>query len=232
MLKHLVFDCDGVLWQGTNDGYFRCYHRAACAAGLELDFEQAKRRLLQNWGFAPRTEIAGMIAEHPERVDEVLEHYERLIRSDLFLDTAHMVPGVDAAIRELSEHYRLSAVTGMHAENLEVLLERFALRDYFTHRISTIETDDPAKQKPSGYPLRRLMEAEGLRAEEVLCIGDADSDVEMARTQNVPIVVVLTGHLNESQARALGVTAILPSATALPGWIRSQRQSMLDRSPR
>ena len=163
-----------------------------------------------------------MIPEHPERVEDVLQQYERLVRSHLFLDTARLVPGVDETLRKLSESYRLSAVTGLHAANLEVLLERFGLRDYFCHRISTIENDDPAKQKPSGYPLRRLMDLEGLRAEEVLCIGDASSDVVMARTQKVPIVVVLTGHLTEAQARELGVAAILPTATALPDWLRCQ----------
>jgi phosphoglycolate phosphatase-like HAD superfamily hydrolase len=219
MLKHIVFDCDGVLWQGTNEGYVKCYHRAAVEAGIEIDYALAQRRILANWGTSAQHEVEGMIPDHPHRVAEVVERYRQLIRSDLFLGTATLVPGVRQALQSLSPHYALSAITGMNADNLPKLLDRFELRDCFRHTISTGETNDPALQKRTGYHLRQLLDWETLAPHEALCVGDAQVDVQMAERQQVPIVVVLTGHLDERQARDLSVRAILRSAADLPAWI-------------
>ena len=218
-LKHIVFDCDGVLWDGTNEGYFKCYHRAAVEEGIALDFETAQSRILTNWGQSAEIEVKGMIPEHPDLVPRVLERYERLVRSDLFLDTASLIPDADATVGRLARDFGVSVITGMNADNLRPILARFRLQGVFRHAISTSETNDPQKQKPTGYHLGRLLAEEGLAPDEVLCVGDAVSDVQMASRQRVPIVVVLTGHLTESQARQLGVLAVLPSVSDLPTWL-------------
>lgn len=219
VLKHIVLDCDGVLWQGTNEGYFRCYHQAASDAGIHLEYEVAKERILANWGQSPRREILGMIPDAPRRVDEVLRRYERLVRSNLFLDTASLVPGTSEALRTLSASFRLSAITGMQAENLDVLLDRFGLRSYFCRTISTIDSEDPARQKHTGYHLGLLIQSEGLAPDQALCVGDARSDVEMANRQKVPVVVVCTGHLSQEEARRMEVADVLPSIASLPSWL-------------
>ena len=218
-LKHIVFDCDGVLWQGTNEGYFKCYHLAALEAGVELDFKVAKERILQNWGQSVQLEVEGMLPNHPERVPEVVRRYGRLVRSDFFLNSASLVPGVSQTLEKLARHYALSAITGMNAENVGEMFTRFGLRRFFRHALSSAETDDPEKQKCMGYHLGQLLEWEQLAPDEVLCIGDAVPDVQMAGRQRVPIVVVLTGHLTAEQARGLGVRQIISSVADLPAWL-------------
>lgn len=218
-LKHIVFDCDGVLWEGTNDGYFKCYHQAALEAGIEIAYEVARQRILAYWGQSAEREVEQMIPEHPDRVPSVLRNYQRLIRSDLFLSTAALIGGVPETLDQLARSYRLSAITGMNTDNLGKLLDRFRLRPYFQHLLSSGETDDPDKQKATGYHLRQLLEGEGLEPGEALCVGDALCDVQMAQRRQVPIVVVLTGHLTEVEARALGVAGVLPSLRFLPEWI-------------
>jgi phosphoglycolate phosphatase-like HAD superfamily hydrolase len=222
VFRHLVFDCDGVLWAGTNEGYFRCYFQAAVAAGIPIDFDTAKRRILENWGQSVRIEIEGMIPDHAHLVTQVVRNFEQLVRSDLFLNAASPVPGADEALRDLSRCHALSAITGMNAENLTSLLDRFGWRGFFRHAISAIDTDDPAKQKPTGYHLGRLMEAERLLPHEVLCVGDAAADVQMAHSQGAPAVAVLTGHLTEPEARELDVLDVLPSVASLPAWLRNR----------
>jgi phosphoglycolate phosphatase-like HAD superfamily hydrolase len=217
---HLVLDCDGVLWEGTNDGYFKCYHAAAVEAGIPLDYGVARERILKNWGQSAQLEVAEMIPEHPDRVDDVLRIYRRLIRSNLFLDTASLIAGAPEALAELAREYPLSAITGMDADNLQTLLARFGLRGRFRHLLSTSGSDDPARQKPTGYHLRLLLDRERLAPERALCVGDATSDIEMARRQSVPFVAVLTGHLTDAEARRLGALDVIPSIAALPGWLR------------
>jgi phosphoglycolate phosphatase-like HAD superfamily hydrolase len=224
-LKHIVFDCDGVLWEGTNEGYVKCYHQAALDAGLALDYDLARQRILDYWGQSAQVEVEQMIPEHPDRVAEVLRHYRRRIRTDLFLSTASLIDGVRETLQRLSRAYRLSAITGMNPDNLTTLLARFQLRPYFEHLLSSGESDDPEKQKPTGYHLRLLLEREGLEPNEALCIGDAECDVQMAQRRKVPIVVVLTGTLTEARARRLDVAAILPSVRVLPEWIAQRERN-------
>lgn len=224
MLKHIVFDCDGVLWQGTNEGYVKCYHRAAVEAGIELDYALARERILAFWGTSALHEVQGMLPEHPQRVAEVVERYRVLIRSDYFLDTASLVPGVDRALDTLSRHYGLSAVTGMNADNLTKLMDRFSLRARFRHVLSTGDLSEPAQQKCTGYHLQQVLDRESLAPHEALVVGDAPVDVEMARNKQVPAIVVLTGHLNRKEAHALGVETVLPCVTDLPAWLAEQRQ--------
>jgi len=219
VLKHIIFDCDGVLWEGTNDGYVKCYHQAAVEAGIDLDYALAQQRILANWGRSARHEIEGLIPDHPQRVAEVVNRYRRLVRSDLFLSTATLIPGVEQILQKLAQRYRLSAITGMNADNLRTLLERFRLRRYLQHALSTGDSDDPARQKHTGYHLRQLLEREALAPHEVLCVGDAPVDVHMAEQLGAPIVVVLTGHLDRPQASQFNVRAVLASVAELPDWI-------------
>ena len=221
-LKHIVFDCDGVLWDGTNDGYFRCYHTAALEARIQLDYGVARERILKNWGQSAELEVQGMIPEHPGLVPQVVELYRKLVHSDLFLSTASLIPQADTVLETLRHRYGLSAITGMNPANLQILLDRFRLRPFFRHAISTADHIEPHKQKRTGFDLARLLESEGLQPEEALVVGDALVDVEMARHQRVPLVVVLTGHLTRTQARELGVGHVLPSIADLPGWLESQ----------
>ena len=150
---------------------------------------------------------------------EVVRHYDRLVRSDFFLDSASLVPEVSQTLEKLWRHYALSAITGMNAENVKEMFTRFGLRQFFRHALSTAETDDLAKQKCTGYHLGQLLEWEQLAPAEVLCVGDAATDVQMAGCQRVPIVVVLTGHLTAAQARGLGVRQIISSVADLPSWL-------------
>jgi phosphoglycolate phosphatase-like HAD superfamily hydrolase len=160
-----------------------------------------------------------MIPDHPQLVADVVQRYRRLVRSDLFLSTAVLIPGVKQTLESLSRRYGLSAITGMNADNLATLLARFELRSCLRHALSTGDSDDPARQKHTGYHLRQVLDWESLAPCEVLCVGDALVDVEMARQVQAPIVVVLTGHLDQVHADQLDVVATLPTVADLPEWI-------------
>ena len=163
VLKHIIFDCDGVLWEGTNEGYVRCYHRAAVEVGIELDYGVARERIVANWGRSAQHEIEGMIPEHPECVGEVVRRYRRLVRSDLFLERRGPDPRrardpaiAPAALSALGDH-------GDERRQPRHAAVRFKLRGYLRHALSTGDSDDPARQKHTGYHLRQLLEWEARR---------------------------------------------------------------------
>ena len=63
--------------------------------------------------------------------------------------------------------------------------------------------------------LEKIMEAQDVLPSETVMVGDAENDVLMARSAGVEPVVVLTGHLNRSQAEELGVKYIIDNVSLL-----------------
>jgi phosphoglycolate phosphatase-like HAD superfamily hydrolase len=63
--------------------------------------------------------------------------------------------------------------------------------------------------------LKKIMQAQGVLPTETIMVGDAGNDVIMAQAAGVEPIVVLTGHLNEREAHALGVRHVIPDVTKI-----------------
>ena len=63
--KLLVFDFDGVLVTGTNEGYIRCYIKAMRDSGAidETQKDYARQKIIENWGSDYRTEIRSVVKD-------------------------------------------------------------------------------------------------------------------------------------------------------------------------
>lgn len=221
-LTDLVLDFDGVIAGGTNRAYIETYIEAVRSTGLQLPEGLLESRILQHWGAPPRMELAGAMVEAPNLVASALAHYQRHIEAHLRA-AAHPIEGAPDAIRILSRHHRLHIISGMGQAALDAIVRDFGLRDRFCHVISTSGSDDPSHQKRSGYHLRRLLAEEALDPRQVLSVGDAESDIAMARSCDVDTVAVLSGNLTLEAAQRLGVRWILPSLAALPQLITGTR---------
>ena len=46
MIKLIIFDFDGVIITGSNDGYIKSYHHALESVGVNLEPEEERRRIL------------------------------------------------------------------------------------------------------------------------------------------------------------------------------------------
>lgn len=213
----IIYDFDGTLVTGTNTGYVRCYHAATLSQGHEIPFEVAKERVLEKWGAAPRVELQSVLRDAPHLVDGALVEYEKLLNSELFYSTVASVAGAKEALAQIRQmDIEQVVISGMP----QVLLEKFSNEYSFQFKnnelVSTIDTDDPLKQKSTGYHLKQVIKAKGWRSEQLLVVGDAQSDIVMADTQNIRTVIVLTGLLNEETAFKLGAYKVLPSIAELP----------------
>src|SRR5262249_34455696 len=89
--------------------------------------------------------------------------------------------------------------------------------------VSTIDTDDPEKQKTSGFHLKAAMQHYGWKAEDIIVVGDALSDIKMAHSQNVQCIVVLSGFLERDVALEKGAMAVIESLEGLPELLRIVR---------
>ena len=218
--RQIVLDFDGVIADGTNRAYIETYTRAVRAVGCRLPDSAVEEGVLRRWGESPGRELGAVLGDDHSRLSEALEHYLGQIDHAL-LETARPLPGAVDTVRQLAVAYPLYLVSGMGERPLRQIVEAFGLKHCFKAIVSTSDSDLPERQKASGYHLRQLCLEDGLVPEQTLCVGDAESDLAMARRCGTDILLVLTGALDREGAEALGVNAILDSLADLPDYLQS-----------
>ena len=214
-LRQIVLDFDGVIADGTNQAYIDTYSQAARAVGCQLPERDMEAAVLRRWGESPRRELGAVLGDDHPRLDQALAHYLTHI-DQLLVQSARPLPGALEAVSLLAESYPLYLISGMGETPLRQIVSDFGLQPCFKTIVSISDSDLPERQKASGYHLRQLCLEDGLAAQETLCVGDAKSDVSMARSCGIDIALVLTGALDQEGAEALDVNWILASLADLP----------------
>ncbi|MBI2028351.1 MAG: HAD hydrolase-like protein [Candidatus Levybacteria bacterium] len=106
--------------------------------------------------------------------------------------------------------------TGVNPRLLkEKIMPKFDIPLVFSQIVSVYDVPDKDKGKPHPFMVEKILSAQRISAEETVLVGDARNDVLMARAAGVTPIVVLTGHLNEAEARGLGIAHIIPDVTHL-----------------
>jgi phosphoglycolate phosphatase len=216
MIKLIVFDWDDVFTKGSIKGYYKCYHEAVTAVGINLTLEEEDKRIKAKWGTNHRVQLEELLKEHPELVDKAVKIYEKHLFGNTFVDCLTVVPGTQSFLTDLAKRYRLAVATGAHPQILrDRLMPKFNIPDVFAHIISVYDLDDPAHGKPHPFMPNKIMETEGMMPAETVLVGDATGDMQMARNAGIEPIAVLTGHLNREQAVKLGVKHIIKNVTLL-----------------
>lgn len=215
MKKIIIFDFDGVIVTGSNEGYFNCYHLALESVGVNLDPQEERRRILSEWGQGHIKQIETLLQEHPELVEQAVKKYEELFGTEAFSGQIRLVDGAKEALEELSKDYILTISTGTNRQTVEELIEKFDI-DLFKRVVSSYEMSRAEDKKPSPYSVNLILEQFDMKPENAVVIGDGEPDVKMAQNAGVEPIVVLTGHLSKEEAEALGVKHIIPSIKELP----------------
>lgn len=214
MIKLIIFDFDGVIITGSNDGYIKSYHHALESVGVNLEPEEERRRILAHWGKGHVPQLEYLLHETPEKVDDAVKAWEEYFRNN-FRQNLKFITGAKETIEQLSGKYKLAVISGAHKKMLLEMIEEGNI-NYFSDVISSYDFDDLAKRKPAPYAINMLVEKYGLSKDEILSIGDDRTDVEMARSAGVTPIVVMTGNLRQEEAEELRVVHILESITELP----------------
>lgn len=215
MIKLIIFDFDGVIITGSNDGYFTCYHKALEAVDVKLNPHLERQRILDYWGKGHKEQLSFLLKEHPEKIEKAIEAYDSCYYSSDFYGKIRLVAGAEKTIQELAKKYKLAIATGMMRSTLTNYLFDYEL-PYF---IETMCYDDVEKielRKPSPYMLQIILKRLQIKPEEAIYIGDAEGDMSMAKATGVMPIAVLTGHLKEHEAKTLGAKYVLPDITYLP----------------
>ncbi len=206
----VIFDWDDVFTLGSTDGYKKCYHEAVVGVGMDLSPEEEMKRMQAKWGASHVEELAELVKDKPEMLDEAVRIYEENLFGDTFVDCLSIVPGSAELLGHLATNYRIALATGAHPQVLrERIFPKFNIPDIFSQIITATHA------KPHPYSGQTILSTLGIAPERAVMVGDARNDVLMGQAIGATPIVVLTGHLNREQAEELGVKHIIPDVTHL-----------------
>lgn len=218
MIKLIIFDWDDVIILGSIPGYYACYREALKAVGVVLDEDELDRRIKSKWGQPFREELRELLREHPQLLDKATDiFYNEKFHGSTFVNELSEVEGVNELLQKLSKKYKLAVATGNQRKMIfDNIIPKFNIPSVFCQIVTSHDDGiPPEKTKPDPHMINIILEKQGIQPNQALFVGDAKSDVQMAQNAGVEPVVVLTGHLNRDEAKALGVKHILDDVTKI-----------------
>lgn len=218
MIKLIIFDWDDVFTKGSTEGYYKCYHEALLSVGINLSPEEEIKRIKPNWGSTVDKVIAGLLKDNPELQDEIVSKYDEILFGETFVNSLSIVEGAPELVRRLEGNYKLAIATGVNPQLLtEKIMPKFGIPQIFTQIESVYNVPNPDMGKPHPYMVEQILAEQKIKPEEAVLVCDAENDVLMARAAGIKPIVVLTGHLKDAEAKALGVEHIIPDITHVEG---------------
>lgn len=180
MIKAVVFDVDGVLADtGTTNYIF--FKKIFKKAGFKFT---TKKNYLQLYYHLPLKEVVNLVSKGKKKLN--LEEIYSLIEEIGYPYNLMKVPKEEIKIIEkLSKKYDLAIVTSRVREGAWRFLKTSKLEEYFKTAVSF---EDYSKPKPDPEPLLVLLKRLNLRPEEIVYIGDAQSDFEASKGAGVKFI--------------------------------------------
>ena len=212
-MKAVIFDLDGTLADTSGDliaAANACFRDLGLGDLLDpaVDAGTALRggRAMLTLGFS---RVEGIGAEEVDaQYPKLLEHYARDI--DRY---STMYPGAMEAIEVLkSRGYAVGICTNKPEALAEDLMSKLGVRDAFA---SLVGADTLLVRKPNPEPLREAARRAGGDPDQMLLVGDSDTDRNTSKAAGCPSILVTFGPSGEDMA-ALEPEALLHDYADLP----------------
>lgn len=142
---------------------------------VDAAFKKVWHELYVTWTVEQRLQLVltGLGRELPaaelQELVEIHEEMENRIRPDL-------VPGIEPALRELHGHYKMIAISDAiftPGRALRTLLDSYGLRGHFD---GFVFSDEVGRSKPAPIAFERAAELAGCRVDQLLHLGDRESN--------------------------------------------------------
>jgi len=224
MIKLVIFDWDDVFTTNSIAGYYKCYHTALEGIGLQLEPAEEDELIKARWGAGHKAQLEYILAKKgrpAQQLQQALKLYEQAFYGGVFIDCLGVVPGAQAFLQDIAQRYTLAIATGGDPKILkEQYMPKFRIPDVFARIITIYDLDDLKHAKPHPFMAQKIMAELGVEPKQTVLVGDAATDMEMARNAGVTPIAVLTGHLTRQEAEALGVDYIINDVTRLEPVLR------------
>ncbi|MGL1931145.1 MAG: HAD-IA family hydrolase [Desulfotalea sp.] len=187
MLKVIVFDCDGVMFDSKelNRQYYDSlliHFGHAKMDEQELDYVHINS--LDNC-------LKHIFRNHHESIEEINKLRETIDYKS-FLPYLQMEPDLISFLDAVHNKYQL-AISTNRSDTMEIILEKFELESYFE---KVMTAANAKKAKPAPDALLEILQYFKIKPEEAIHIGDSIIDEIHARDANVPLVAFKNKNLN------------------------------------
>ena len=212
-MKLVLFDCDGTLVD-SHHNIATAMRQAFEAVGVPYPGDEATRRVI---GLSLPEAIRPLAPDAgPETWDRLSDAYREAFFALRQAPDFHepLFPGAREAIETLAERddVLLGIATGKARRGLEVLLERFGLRDFFV----TTQTADDAPSKPHPGMVLKAMEETGADPARTVLVGDTAHDMLMAVNAGTRGLGVEWGYHPPDELRRAGAREIASRFNDVP----------------
>jgi beta-phosphoglucomutase-like phosphatase (HAD superfamily) len=180
MLKLIIFDCDGVLFDSreANRSYYnQLLARFACPPmdEQELDFVHSHN---------VTDSVSHIFRNHPQIRQEAVDRYRTELDYTPFLQHMIMEPDLLEFLRLIKPCYR-TAISTNRTSTMPMILDIFKLRPWFDQVVTALDVPRP---KPAPDGLRLILNTFGLNAGEAIYIGDSEVDREHTRSMGMRLI--------------------------------------------
>lgn len=186
-IRGVIIDVDGTLVD-SNDVNAQAWVDALSEYGHQVQFERARGLVgMGSDTFLP--EAIGVEKESPE--GSAISERRSAIFKERYLPTVKPFPQTRALIERMQKQgLKLAVASSAQADELAVLLKLAGVDDLLKQRVSASDAD---ASKPNPDIVVAALEKLGMRAEEVVMLGDTAYDIEAAKKAGVLTVALRSG---------------------------------------
>jgi phosphoglycolate phosphatase-like HAD superfamily hydrolase len=216
-LKLIICDFDGVFNLNSMQAYYEVYSLTLKDIGSDLDDNDAKTKIDENWGSSHIEILAALTRNAPEQLNDAIRSYEGFL-AEVFPELIKPVLGAPEMLGRMAVRYTFALDTAADPNILfKKVMPKLGIKpELFQGSIITArDLHDKRLAKPDPYTVNKLLKRNGVDASEAIMVGDSGADVLAALQAGVEPVVPLTGNLTADQAREHGVEVIIPTITEL-----------------
>jgi len=128
-----------------------------------------------------------------------------------------IIPGAVEILLSLSQLYPLALVSNTSRRYFEKCFPREGIECFK----ETLFSEEMEKPKPSPEPLYRILKLLDVKTDECCYIGDAISDVQMAKSAGVKMFGVTTGHHSKDDLKNAGADWIVNDLSEVAALVRN-----------
>lgn len=207
----IIFDWDGTLCDSVEH-----IVTAMTSAAVSLDIEAPSAAQVRDIVGLGLPQAVAQLFPHEaerERVAMAAAYAEHFVAAETGDGAGpKLFPGVLETLHALRERgLELAVATGKSRRGLDRVLARLALSDFF----DASRCADETRSKPDPLMVQELMGERGMRASQVVMVGDSEYDLEMASRAGVRSVGVSFGVHSPKRLAQHGPIAIIDTLPQL-----------------
>ena len=181
MIKLVIFDCDGVLFEstGANIAYYNAVLDRVGVPAMNPDWERQVHFLASSQVYEAMFGKGSELAEKARSASREMDYAG-------FFHLMHPVPGLHEVLAELKTSYRLAMATN-RSTTVGEIVRRFDLEQYLELAVGILDVPRP---KPHPDMLNKCLEHFEVGPASAVYIGDAETDLQAATAAGMHFVAV------------------------------------------